>query len=305
MNTGFKLQHGFYHQSLGAQGELALFRALIRAFGTLGDGALAKEYHGNRYQVTFKQARGAGRLTPRCELCDVLIIHYPMGNPSAARITFNQVKVASKPFSCHENTQFNKPFSFRANLEQWDLLSNRPHIGPATRTFNPPPDLLAGALLPSVGTFGVFYPVSHGFDFAYFVANGLTALNNLAGRSGTLQWANPLHQLRTVSGHREITATCCIRTFGDALDMGYVGTPVTQLLNSSTRPSALRAWLTRILVTLRRENQDSELPNELMEGLDLAQTTEGRAALVGEEGPAPGKAVVVVRTDTRHQNLRD
>ncbi len=281
---------------------MALFRAFIRAFSSLGSEALAKEYHGNRYQVTFNQARGAGRSTPRCELCDVLIVNYPMGNPSAARITFNQAKVASKPFGCHGTARLSKPYTFPANLEQWDLLSNRPLIGPATRTFNPPSDLLSGAILPSVGTFGVFYPVGQEFDFAYFVADGLTALNNLGGRSGTLQWVNPLHQIRTVSGHTEITGTCCIHMFGDALQMGYVGTPVTQLLNSSNRPSALRAWLASVLVALRREHQDSELPNELLQGLDLAGATEDGNALLGGEGPAPVRAVVLVRTDGNHQN---
>lgn len=301
MLTGLKLQQAFRKESHGARGEVALFRAFIRAFSALGAEALAREYHGNRYQVTFQQARGAGRSTPRCELCDVLIVHYPMGNPSAARITFNQAKVTSKPFGCHGNAQLSKPYSFQANLEQWDLLANRPLIAPATRTFKPPSDLLSSALLPSVGTFGVFYPVGHGFDFAYFVADGLTALNNAAGRSGTLQWGNPLYQLRTVSGHTEITGTCCIQMFGHALQMGYVGTPVTQLLSSSSRPSVLRAWLARVLIALRREHQASELPNELLEGLELIRAIEGGDDLVSGDEPAPVRAVVLVRTDGNHQ----
>lgn len=294
MITGLKLQNAFQKQSLGARGEVALFRAFINAFNALGTEALAKEYHGTRYQVTFHQARGAGRPTPRCELCDVLIIHYPIGNPSAARITFNQAKVSSKPFGCYVNARLSKPYSFRANLEQWDLLSNRPIISPATRTFQPPSELLSSAILPSVGTFGVFYPVGSRFDFAYFVADRLSAVNNGYGKSGTLQWMNPLCQFRKVAGHTEVTGTCCLRVFGEALEQGYVGTPISQLLTNSTNPFELRAWLARILVALRQEFRDSQLPEDLLRGLDLKSVDDDRTSLsVG--GPEPIRAVVLVR----------
>lgn len=296
MITGRKLQSAFHTQAIGARGELALFRAFIRAFNALGTEALAKEYHGNLFQVTFQQARGAGRSTPRCELCDVLIIQYPADDPSAARLTFNQAKVASKPFGCHRRPRSIKPYSFRASLEQWDLLSNRPLISPATRTFQPPSDLLSSAVLPSVGTFGVFYPAKRGFDFAYFVADRLRVLNNGSGRSGTLRWTNPLPQLREIAGYKEVTGTCCIRKFGEALDLGYVGTPVRELLKNSTGPSELRDWLSGVLVALSRENRDSQLPGELLRGLELERSAEEGNTLLNGEGPALVRAVILVRT---------
>jgi hypothetical protein len=279
-----KLHHAFHMQSKGARGEIALFQAFIRAFNAVGTEALAKEYHGNRYQVTFQQARGAGRSTPRCELCDVLIINYPASDPSSARITFNQAKVSSRPFGCHGIASLGKPYRFRGNLEQWDLLSNRPIISPATRTFQPPSDLLSSSLLPSVGTFGVFYPIGSGFDFAYFVADKLSTLNNGTGRSGTLQWNSPMHQLRQIAGHTEVTGTCCIRTFGDALLSGHVGTPITHLLTNSTNSSELRAWLAGILVTFGREHRDSQLPEELLRGLELKRAAEDSIS-VQKDGP--------------------
>ncbi|MBY6189236.1 hypothetical protein KUV22_02280 [Microbulbifer agarilyticus] len=293
MVTGIKLQHAFQKQSIGARGEIALFRAFIQAFNGLGAEALAKEYHGNRYQVIFQQARGAGRPLPRCELCDVLIINYPAGDPTAARITFNQAKVSSKQFGCRGGVR-GKPYRFRGNLEQWDLLSNRPLISPATRTFLPPADLLSGSLLPSVGTFGVFYPVGAGFDFAYFVADGLSALNNGSGRSGTLEWNNPVHQLRKISGYTEVTGTCCMQTFGDALLSGHVGTPISQLLMNSASPFELRAWLAGMLVTLSQEHRDSQLPEELLEGLELDRKADDIMSF-GEERPKPIRAVILVR----------
>ncbi|QDW67903.1 hypothetical protein FPZ22_08130 [Luteimonas granuli] len=282
---------------MGARGEVALFRAFIKSFNALGPEALAKEYHGNRYQVTFQQARGAGRSTPRCELCDVLIIHYPAGNPSAARLTFNQAKAASKPLGCLGLASLHQPYSFGANLEQWDLLSNRPLVRPATKTFQPPSDLLSGALLPSVGSFGVFYPASAGFEFAYFVADRLNPLRNGPSRSGTLQWTHPLHQLRKVAGYTEVLGTCCIRKFGEALELGHVGTPVLHLLS---RSAELRAWLAGALVALGREHRESQLPQELLTGLELGRSVEDGTSRRGEE-PAPVRAVILVRTESsRH-----
>lgn len=66
------LSNAFRRTSRSARGEVELFRALISAFSSLGGDVLAKEYHGNNHQVTFAQARGAGRPTPRCELGDVM-----------------------------------------------------------------------------------------------------------------------------------------------------------------------------------------------------------------------------------------
>lgn len=297
MNTGFKLQRTFQTQSVGARGELALFRAFIRTFNMLGTEALAKEYHGNRHQVTFQQARGAGRSTPRCELCDFFIIYYPAGAPSAARLTFNQAKASSKSFGCNGMANAIKPYGFRANLEQWDLLSNRPSIYPATRTFQPPSDLLSGAILPSVGTFGVFYPVGFGFEFAYFVAERLSVLNNGSRRSGTLQWKTPLHQLRQVAGYTEVTGTCCIQKFGEALELGHIGTPARQLLNNSTRSSVMRAWLTSVLVALSREHPDSELPEDLLRGLELERSDSEGFTPLEEKGSALVRAVILLRTE--------
>ena len=292
---GVSLQAAFRAESVGASGEVALFRAFIRAFDALNGEALAKEYHGTRYQVTFSEGRGAGRSVPRCELCDVMIISYPKGHPWAARVTFNQAKVAKSPFQCSWSPSTDGPYRFRANLEQWDLLSNRPPIKSATATFNPPPGLLQNALLSSVGSFGVFYPVSHGYECAYFVADVLVPLTNGVSRSGTLQWSTELLTPRTVAGHEEILGTCCLEYFGNAIQAGRVGTPLAQLMNSGTGSEKARTWITQILASLRHEYPESELPDELLEGLELRVEDE-RASVAITAGNYSPRAVVLIRT---------
>lgn len=285
---GLTLQNAFRIESLGARGEIALFRAFIRAFNSLGSNALAQEYHGNRYQVKFSANRGSGRPVPRCELCDVMIIHYPAGNPREARVTFNQAKVSSNPLQCAPAVF--APYKFRANLEQWDLLSNRPSIS-TTAKINLPADLLSSALLPSVGTFGVFYPKGKEFDFAYFVANELSPLKNNYKPSGTLQWKTQLGQVRKIGHYDEITATCCMYTFGQSLELGLIGTPLQQVLYHSTGSTEMRIWLGSILSSLQEMHPDSDLPNELVEGFELTREEPSRIV-----GPSTPRAVVLVRT---------
>ncbi len=293
---GTKLQTAFRKNSKGARGEIALFRAFIRAFGALGGEALAKEYHGSRYQVTFDEGRGAGRAVPRCELCDVMIVSYPKGDPWAARVTFNQAKVASSAFDCSWSPSSHAPYRFRANLEQWDLLSNRPAISPATATFSPPSGLLKDALLPSVGSFGVFYPSAGGFEFAYFVANALTPLKNSHGRSGTLKWNSPISKIRKVGSHDEVLGTCCLKYFGKSIEKGYIGTPLTLLLNGTSGGEKNRAWVTQVLVSLRNEFPESTLPSELLEGLELLVRDGDEHGSLVSGGYSTPRAVVLIRT---------
>lgn len=298
---GPKLQNAFLRTSSGMKKEVDLFRAFIRVFNLLGTDALAKEYHGNRYQVTFNERRGAGRAIPRCELCDVMIINYPIGDPGAARITFNQAKVTDNVLRCHQAFSTAAPYSFRANLEQWDLLSNRPYISSASRFFYPPSNLLSGALLSSVGTFGVFYPVGTSFDFAYLVADGLTPLHNNASPSGTLLWRAPLLQIRVVGAHDEMTGTCCLHQFGDALEQNLIGTPISTLLSGSSGQGAaqMRAWLREVLLSLQREHPDSTLPEELLNGLQLGQDEEQETTRKRPQSLSLPRAIVLTRSGGR------
>jgi hypothetical protein len=295
---GIKLQKAFLKEAKGSKGEIKLFQAFIRAFNALGTDALAKEYHGNRYQVTFNASRRVGRLTPRCELCDVMIINYPAGYPSAARITFNQAKVTDNALACHKIFSAAAPYRFRANLEQWDLLANRPSISSASKYFYPPSTLLSHANLPSVGTFGVFYPVGTSFDFAYFVADGLTPLHNHASSAGTLQWKTPLQQVRIINKQTEMTGTGCLHQFGDALDHNLIGTPISTLMfgSSGNDTAQMRAWLAKVLMSLQREHPESSLPEELINAFDLRNEPERPENQRSKNTLSLPRAVILVRS---------
>lgn len=297
------LSNAFRKASSGARGEVELFRALICAFNSLGKDVLAKEYHGNNHQVTFTQARGAGRTAPRCELCDVMIVSYPQGNSRAARVTFNQMKVSDTVFDCSGWIKSKNIYRFRANLEQWDLLSNRPSIRPATATFQPPSGLLKDAMLPSAGSFGVFYPSATGYEIAYFVADALTPLNNNHSRSGTLQWNTQPLSRRNIQGHEEVIGTCCLAMFAEHLENGFIGTPLVQLLNGPSSPQYNRAWINHILISLRDENPESTLPGELLEGLELRPELDSET--LNLVAPMSPRAVVLVRTSQRRQEFID
>ena len=299
MSTGSIFRKGFQANAKGVKGEVALFRAFIKAFNVLGKESISKEFHGNKYQVTFNNGRGVGRPNPRCELCDVAIIQYQEGQASSARITFNQAKVTSKYFGCGVTSSSAALYKFSADLEQWDLLSNRPYLSQAVSTFLPPKKLLSGAVLPSVGSFGVFYPVGGTFEYAYFVADGLYPITNNAGKSGVLRLKTPLFKIRTISGFDEISGTCCLETFGDALDAGLIGTPISRLISTSAAQSReLRGWFSGLIKGLQQDYPDSELPSELLAGLELNQVSEE----IGDDYSGDNrrlKAVVVVRTNSR------
>lgn len=301
--TGSKLQNAFRKKAVGKRGEIALFQAFIEAFNSLGQNALAQEYHGNKYQVVFDAKRGNGRATPRCELCDVMIIQYPTGNASAARVTFNQAKVTKNDLGCSRSPSAAGFESFQANLEQWDLLSNRPPVRNATTSFYPPINLLSDAILPSVGTFGVFYPSGSSFDFAYYVARGLTPLTNHYNRSGTLQWVTRSHSVFKKDGFEEITGTCCLETFGDALERGQVGTPVWPLLHGKNG-SQMQGWLREVLILLAQENPDSSLPEDLLNGLELRNFETELDLVTRDTAPTLPRAVILVKTDPEMTPLK-
>lgn len=296
MSTGSILRKQFQAHASGAKGEIALFRAFIQAFNSLGKESISKEFHGNKYQVTFSNGRGAGRPNPRCELCDVAIIQYKAGEASSARITFNQAKVTSRTFGCGVNGLPVARYKFSADLEQWDLLSNRPHLSQAVSTFLPPKTLLSDAVLPSVGSFGVFYPVGTTFEYAYFVADQLYPVRNNDGKGGVLQLTKPIFAIRSFSGFDEISGTCCFRTFGDALEAGLVGTPIRTLIATSDGTGReLRNWFGKLINGLQQEHPDSDIPSELFGGLELEPASE---AILGDN-PRKNrqvKAVVVIRT---------
>lgn len=135
-----------------------------------------------------------------------------------------------------------------------------------------------------------------GFEFAYFVANGLNPLNNSPSRSGTLEWNSPMRKVRTIGGYEEVLGTCCLKYFGSGIERGHVGTPLAQLFNGTPGGQQSRAWIRKILVSLQRENPESMLPRELLQGLELQfELDDENRNMVGAGYSVP-RAVLLIRT---------
>ncbi len=293
---GHQLESSFSAASSGIRGEIDLFRALIKALVGLQGAAVAEEYHGAKSHVVFSAKRGAGRRYPRCELADLLLLTFRRGrgNAASARMTWMQAKVSSSPLSlCHVKSVPNQSrIAFGANLEQWDLLAHRPGIRGATSRFQPPTDLLSAAVLPSIGSFGVFYQQGSKFNMAYFVGDYLVPLNNHASRSGTLIFKHS-SSIRKIGCFREATVTCCLYYFGMAIESGMVGSPVLSLLSTGRGPArtARRAWVRSLLRGLAEDRPESELVRELtgLLGLDLGDAGESPVPT-----PIPARFVVLL-----------
>lgn len=151
-------------------GEIALFRHLKSILTASHHASVqVEEYHGNSHQVYFQPRFSGSKRMRRCELADLAIVSYSRRGRERARITFLQAKNDRRRRTLPPTVS---KLGWRVNTVQWDLLSGRPAIR-GHRRFNPPSDLLSGAILPSVGSFGFFHHVGNTVDMAYTSADQL------------------------------------------------------------------------------------------------------------------------------------
>lgn len=236
-----QLQSAFAGESASsAFTEVEQFRALIRAFSKLKPHFFLEEFHGFKRQVYFDTSHAWQRPRARCELCDVLFVVYSTNGGFGARMTLLQAKLSRETHTtgmagsaglieCQE---------FKANFEQWNLLSSRPPLI-ATTVFDPPPDLLSGALLPSVGTFGVFHQSPCGpVDLFYVSADCLSPASTPFGpdtRLGRLKTKHGGTALRTTGSWDEVTYCPTVFEFARALYELSIGTPVVFAASGNKR----------------------------------------------------------------------
>ncbi|MEI8282602.1 MAG: hypothetical protein WCG75_09380 [Armatimonadota bacterium] len=221
--------------------EVSLFRAFMKSFtSTTGLGFIIDEYHGAVSQVEFSSVPGKTRGVPRCELCDVLLIVF--STTGEIRLSFLQAKAkaSSAPYPLHFE-----------NLEQHVLLAERPKITKWKGSIVWPDEILHTALAPSIGSVGIFTSIltSPGFHYS-------RAIDLKPGkvRHGKL-WATGNSRFYSASvmpkGKRkgkpkllkvptgfDITHCGSIRNFGCALASLYVGTPIHEAADASSKPTA-------------------------------------------------------------------
>lgn len=206
------------------QKEVDFFEPFMDALRSLGH-TFAEKIHG-RHIVEF-DGNNTGKQDCRCELADIAILCYS-NEQKTLRLTFNQVKLAKHSFSLVE-----PPFFFLANKKQWQLLSGRYKFSPYQnrKTFNG--DILKDALLPSIGSFGVFYKDDlHCYEFKYFIADLLTPEPTL--KSCLLSFNGKIGRVRSnKTGFQEIEGTSNLDCFFCALKSGLIGSPIMELLGNS------------------------------------------------------------------------
>lgn len=275
LTFGNTLEHEFHRLvSLpGITGEIAYFRALQNAFTGISKNYQIEEYHGSSHQIVFNgSAHRWARRTARCELSDLMILAFRKNPSPSIRLSFIQAKF-DKASHAHLGARMPKQISLNANLEQWDLLSRRPRLSPANRSFTPMPDLLSGALLPSVGSF-IFLRAPHTSvipSLTYESADAISITGSPTSKHAKVT-TNLTTNFRNVGPFLEMSSTASCRRFGAALHLHLVGTPIHQEpvgTNGNQNPDSIyrsnvRSWLLGVFEQYLLSNNNRPVLNELI-----------------------------------------
>lgn len=272
INFGKSLAKAFAKESRASRfSEIAQFRALMRALGSLKTKFAVEEFHGAKHQVYFNGAGAWARFPARCELCDLAIISYSTEGGFRGKVTFLQAKLDKSVSSDEILLGFlGGKIIFNANMEQWDLLARRPDILPV-HPFVAPHDLLSGAALASVGSFGVFYRSYHGKEagFFYSSADRLVPHGSPSTRYAKLCLNGSHPWQRTVGGEVEQTYCPDIANFGAALFNLEIGTPIQDAAKDNLGNAyryKLRRWVARTILThIAGKRRDSVIVNEILD----------------------------------------
>jgi hypothetical protein len=290
--------------------EIKKFTALIDSFSaTSGTQFHVESYHGTRYQVRFSSILPWTRLSPRCELCDVMFIIF---TASEIRVSFLQAKA----------TCLSHPLPIQvANAEQYAILALRPII---THWITPwpkfstssasgpwPNDILSSAILPSAGSFGTFFDRVVGtktvVDFHYVVADVLGAKSTPVPSkkfvSCSLDIFLPVQTARTYDNFLEIVQCDGMANFGTALYAMQIGTPIHPAVDASPGMSqdikdALQATRLKLALWIDSQTAPSNVLRSLRRLLDVQTNFSPSLAT-----PILGaRQVVVVQADSFTSN---
>lgn len=243
--------------------EVKQFRALMDSFATLKSNFDIEEFHGMKHQVIFN-GQGTWKRTPaKCEISDLLVVSYDNNYSSPKiRVTFIQAKKSDEKHSlCKYWPNKIEQTSFKANLEQWDLLSRRPHVLPH-EPFHCHPNVLKDAILPSIGSIIVFHKISTGNNNLFYIsADKLTPLSSPKTRFAKLKTLTG-NTIRTIKGHKERVFACCITTFAESLYNLEIGTPIHKEEGLTTKEDLyrkeFRQWIGNIVFTHVKAAKDSD-----------------------------------------------
>lgn len=269
--------------------EVPLFEKMQKTLVGLSSHFDIEEYHGAAHQVEFVGNGSFARAAARCELSDLMIVTFSSVS-SSARLTYLQAK--SERATLHSVCGRH----FSANLEQWFLLSQRPLINGVGK-FNPPSDLLASAVLPSIGAFAFFYKdLSGDFQTYYAAANYLAPSKIYSQRNGKLRGIGPCH-VGISTTHLECFAACGNRSFAESLFRLEIGTPID---SSISQAAGTRNWLAANLRARIRAAQQENSPSGLAQELIRLLAPDGNEVGNGSFG---AKHVILIKSNVEAEPL--
>lgn len=254
--------------------EIQQFKALMRSFSSLGGPFRIEEFHGMKHQVVFNGKGSWGRPSARCEISDLLIVSYRKNPEFQVRVTLLQAKKSDQKHAglCRGFPIVVPKTDFKANLEQWDLLSRRPDVLPYP-PFDCHPEILSGAILPSIGSLGVFHRISgKNYGFFYMSADIAEPLSSPKRKYAKLKTKKEKRS-RKIDGYDECTYACCLPTFAKALYELKIGTPIEPKNWVSEKDknyrNIFRGWLTSLLYSyMEMTSNDSPLARDLVDQLE-------------------------------------
>ena len=230
--------------------EIPLFRAMSDSLLATSSQFGIEEYHGTSNQVRFIGDNVNARINARCELSDLLIIVFSE-QTKEVRLTYLQAKSERSKITPSLHSQFN------ANYEQWYLLSQRPSIT-GVGSFAPPPDLLSGATLPSIGTYAFFYKNNIGeFETYYASADNLHPLASNRSMKGKIAAIDGKNYFRQINGYKECIASINNYYFAYHLFNLTIGSPIS-IANPAM--ANVRNWLCmnlRSKISIEKSNDKS------------------------------------------------
>jgi hypothetical protein len=237
--------------------EIKLFRALRSAIIATAPMFPVEEFHGSRSQVVFSSCLPWTKTVARCELSDLCIIWFRTRPRPEARITFLQAKRSPKLHTPCTSVSGSIHEVFRGDSTQWYLLHQRPPLLGRYSTFQPPPNLLSDALLPSVASYCVFHRrAGGGYGLFYVSADVISAAPPIKAGETTLTAAIATASA-VVHGLPEQKWACCPVVFGAALYSGHIGTPIDRSAGLPTADDAARTatrnWIGSIFSGAVRE----------------------------------------------------
>ncbi len=162
--------------------------------------------------------------------------------------------------------------------------------------FNPPSNLLSGALLPSVGSFGFFYQDVNGeYQVYYSSADNLSPPGAPQSKHHKVSVQRFCPHQRIRHHFPEVVSAGCNREFGRALADNMIGTPIHHACDGTTAGGSrqCREWLSGALHSLIIDSEDREvaIAERLLRILDAPRGRERSSSHPG------ARSIVLIYTD--------